>query len=199
MSRLSREVVRHLLDAGVKAISVQPSASAIAVDRMLAGMALDPIVALLHAGVVPVLHGDVVVDRARGAAIISTETLFAYLAPILRPRRIILVGEAAVYTADPRRDPAAVPIPIIDETNVDDVLHRTGGSHGVDVTGGMAAKVTAMWGLVSAVDDLDVCIVGPEPEALGPALFGGQFSAGTLIRRRTPLTIPIALRTSGSA
>ncbi len=183
MSRLNRIVVRHLLDAGVNAVSIQPSASAISVDRQIAAMSIDAMVALLDAGVVPVIYGDVVVDRRQGAAILSTEDLFSYLAPILRPRRIVLVGERGVYTADPRRDPDAVRVPLIDETNIEQALSQTGGSHGVDVTGGMAAKVESMWRLVSSVDELDVALVGPEPDALAQAMRGNAIGAGTIIRR----------------
>lgn len=185
MSRLNREVVRHLLDAGVNALSVQPSASAVASGRKLASIATEPLEALLGAGVVPVLYGDVVVDREQGAAIVSTEALFTHLARVLRPRRIVLVGEAAVYTADPRTDPEAEPIPIVDETNIDQVLQRTTGSHGVDVTGGMAAKVATMWQLVSSIDNLDVQLVGPDPVAIGWAIRGDLHGIGTLIRRRS--------------
>ena len=188
MSRLNREVVRHLLEAGVNALSVQPSASAIARGRKLASIATEPLGTLLAAGVVPVLHGDVVVDHEQGAAIVSTEALFAYLAPVLRPRRIVLVGEPAVYTADPRNDPAAQRIPIVDDTNIDQVLRQTTGSHGIDVTGGMASKVATMWQLVGSIDNLDVQLVGSDPAAIGWAIRGDLRGIGTLIRRQPDTT-----------
>lgn len=197
MSRLCREVVRYLLDAGVPAMSIQPSASAITVSRSLAGMSVDPIVYLLNAGVVPVLHGDVALDRAQGAAIISTETVFAYLAPILRPRRIVLVGEHAVFTADPHRSAEAVRIPVVDDSNIEAVLGQAGASHGVDVTGGMASKVAAMWKLVLAVPGLDVQLVGPDPVAVAWALRGDVSSVGTIIRRAAPHLGPSGAGTSG--
>ncbi len=184
MSRLNRDVVRHLIAADVPAMSMQPSASAITVNRQLAGISIDPLSALLNAGVVPVLYGDVAVDRQQGAAIISTETIFSYLAPILRPRRIVLVGERGVFTADPRRDPTARRIPVIDETNVERVLGQTTGSHGVDVTGGMATKVETMWKLVSSLDGLDVQLIGPDPAAIAWAIRGDVMAVGTLIRRK---------------
>lgn len=184
MGRLNRDVVRHLIAAGVPAMSLQPSASAMTAHRRLERMSIDPLAALLRAGVVPVLYGDVAVDREQGAAIISTETIFAFLAPILRPRRIVLAGEQAVFTADPRRDPAAVPIPVIDETNIEQVLGQTTGSHAVDVTGGMATKVQTMWHLVSTSQGLEVQLVGPDPIEVGRALRADLPAAGTLMRRQ---------------
>lgn len=182
MGRLNRDVVSHLLAAGIRAISAPPSASAVTEAGVLVEMALEPLRMLLAAGLVPVVHGDVIVDRRQGAAIASTETIFAFLARGLRPRRIVLVGEVGVFTADPHRDPSAQRIPLIDDTNIVQVLGQASGSHGVDVTGGMASKVRTMWDLVCALDGLDVLLVGPEPAAVAGALHGDA-SMGTMIRR----------------
>jgi isopentenyl phosphate kinase len=182
MSRLNRGVVGHLLEAGVRAVSVAPSASAVTEAGTLVEMALEPLRMLLAGGLVPVVHGDVIVDRRQGAAIASTEQIFAFLAQRLRPRRIVLVGEAGVFTADPHHEPTAERIPVIDSTNIVQVLGLASGSHGVDVTGGMASKVRTMWNLVSILDGLEVLLVGPEPAAVARALHGDA-SEGTVIRR----------------
>ena len=184
MSRLNRDVVRHLLAAGVNAISVQPSASAMASAGALESLAIEPVARFMEAGMVPVLYGDVVLDRRQGVAIVSTEALFAFLAPFLRPSRVVLAGEAGVYTADPRRVPDARHIPLIDDSNIDRVMEHTTGSHGVDVTGGMASKVATMWQLVSALNGLEVLLVGAEEQALAAALDGKLLATGTRIRRQ---------------
>ncbi|HSH77096.1 MAG TPA: isopentenyl phosphate kinase [Herpetosiphonaceae bacterium] len=184
MSRLNREVVQHLLAAGVNAISVQPSASALASGGVLESMAVEVVTHYLQAGLVPVLYGDVVFDRRQGAAIISTEALFAFLAPLLRPGRVVLAGEPGVYTADPRLDPRAQHIAVVDESNIEQVMQQTAGSHGVDVTGGMASKVATMWQLVMARDDLEVLLVGSDEASLAAALDGRILGTGTRICRR---------------
>lgn len=181
MARLNRHVVGALLDAGVPAIGIPPSASGRSNSGALVELADSPLDALIAAGVVPVIYGDVVVDERQGCAIISTETLFAYLAPRLGPERIVLVGEAAVYTADPRRDTAAKPIVRIDSANYESVLALLGGSHGVDVTGGMRSKVEAMWRLVNTLPGLTVQIVGPQPEPFRAAVLGEILPFGTTI------------------
>ena len=183
MSCLNRQVVEHLIAAGVNALGVQPSASAVAVGGTLESMAVHTLSAWLTAGLVPVVFGDVVVDLKQGAAIVSTETLFAFLAPLLQPRRLVLVGELAVYTADPRRDPQAKRIPIIDDTNIEQVLHQVSGSHGVDVTGGMASKVGTMWRLVNSLDTLEVDLIGSDSATLRAVLRGKPVMSGTRIRR----------------
>ena len=182
MLRLNREVVTCLISCGVNAISVQPSASAIAEAGALDSMNVDAVGAWLAGGLVPVVFGDVVADRQQGAAIVSTETVFAFLAPHLHATRIVLVGEEAVYTADPRRDPHAERIPLIDPSNIAHVLEHTGASHGVDVTGGMASKVNAMWQLATTLDGLVIDLVGPDAHALRTVLRGGPNATGTRIQ-----------------
>lgn len=179
MARLNRLVVQALIEAGLPAISLQPSASALACDGELQTLASEPAARLLAAHCVPVVYGDVVLDTAQGCAIVSTEAVFAALAARLLPRRMILVGEQAVYDADPRTSADARPIARIDRSNYAAVLELLGGSHGVDVTGGMRSKVAAMWSLASAIPGLEVVICGPD--ALDAALHAQPLPLGTVI------------------
>jgi isopentenyl phosphate kinase len=182
--RLNRIVVDALLEAGVPALSLQPSAALQAAGGRIAAWETTPIAEALDRGLVPVVHGDVAFDRLQGSAIISTEALLAHLALAtpLRPARIVLVGEAAVYTADPRANPAAERVPLITAANLDAVLHGAGGSHAVDVTGGMRSKLELMWRLIEAIPGLEVRLIGPDPGNLAAVLRGEPLDAGTTIR-----------------
>lgn len=182
MGRLNRIVVEALLEAGVSAIGVQPSALALASDGALEYLYSATIERMLDVGLMPVVCGDAVMDQQQGAAIASTESLFAYLARQLKPQRIVLLGEAGVFTADPRRDASAQRIPLVTTANIEAVLTQVGGSHGVDVTGGMATKVHAMWQLVQAVPGLEVQLVGIEPTLVRRVLRGEPVDEGTIIR-----------------
>lgn len=181
--RLNRHVVDALLDAGVPALALQPSATLLAEGGRLAEWGTANLARALAHGLVPVVHGDVAFDRAQGSAIISTEQLLAQLAstPELRPERVVLVGEAGVFTADPRRDTAAERIARIDSGNIAAVLAAAGGSHGVDVTGGMRSKVELMWRLASAPPHLSVQLVGPQPGLVARAVLGRAAGEGTTI------------------
>lgn len=183
MGRLNRLVVAALLEVGVNAISVQPSASAVAEGGSLRQLETATLERMLGARLTPVVYGDVVLDDVQGAAIISTEALFTYLAPRLQPTRIVLIGEAGVFTTDPRHDPAAQRITEITSANITPVLQRVSGSHGIDVTGGMAAKVQMMWRLVQSVEGLEVQLVGTDAGAVHQALRGEIVAEGTLIKR----------------
>src|SRR6266540_2026844 len=139
--------------------------------------------ALAHR-LVPVVHGDVAFDEAQGAAIISTEQLLLYLArntPDLRPTRIILVGEAGVYTADPRVNPQAQRIPSINRDNIAAVRGAAGGSHGADVTGGMRGKLELLWRMVESQPGLTAQLIGTTPGLLTRALLGQAGGEGTTI------------------
>jgi isopentenyl phosphate kinase len=182
--RLNRIVVDALLEAGIPAVEIQPSAALRSAAGRIAAWDTAAVAAALERGLVPVIHGDVAYDSQQGSAIISTEQLLAHLAlaTSLRPAKIILVGEDAVYTDDPRANPHAERIPLITAANLDAVLHGAGGSHAVDVTGGMRSKLDLMWHLVSAVPRLEVRLIGPRPGLLADALGAGRLDAGTIIR-----------------
>jgi isopentenyl phosphate kinase len=184
--RLNRIVVDELLAAGVPALALQPSATLRSAGGELAAWDTTTIGRALGHGLVPVVHGDVAFDDVQGTAIISTEQLLLYLArtPDLRPTRIILVGEAGVYSADPRIDLQAQRIPYIDSSNIAAVLRGAGGSHGADVTGGMRSKIELVWRLIEAQQDLTAQLIGPAPGLLRRALLGQAAGEGTTIAAR---------------
>lgn len=173
-ARLNRLVVDTFLAAGVPVVALQPSASARTEAGSLVDLAVWPIAELWQHGLVPVTYGDVALDAVQGSAIISTETIFAHLAPTLRPARILLAGEVdGVYTADPRRDPSARPLPRLTPAQWAAAEQRLAGSHGVDVTGGMRSKVQQMLDLVRRMPGLQVAIFsGLEPGRVEAALLG---------------------------
>ena len=176
-ARLNRFVIDAFLDAGVPALSLQPSASAHCDDGELQALALHPIRAALDNGLIPVLHGDVALDTVRGGTILSTEEILIFLAPILRPEQILLAGEVAGVM-----DSTGAIIPHISAGEIDPSTARLGGSHGVDVTGGMFSKVHAMLQLVTRHPDISVRIFsGATAGAVRGALANPSKAVGTLL------------------
>lgn len=182
-ARLNRLVTDALLEAGVPALSVQPSASALCRDGQLVRLEAHPLATALENALSPLVYGDVALDEVRGCTIVSTEEIFGYLADQLHPQRIILLGVVdGVYDRDPLRDPAARPIAEISAANYAPVERWLGGSHGVDVTGGMLAKVREMAALTRRIPGLVVhLITGEEPDRLYRALLDPQAAGGTRI------------------
>jgi isopentenyl phosphate kinase len=141
-ARLNRIVIKALLDAGVPAWGIQPSVALRCVDGRVIDGPLTAVRGALERGLLPVVFGDVALDDARGGTIASTEEIFDCLAQALAPQRYILAGEVdGVYTSDPLLDPQAQPLATITPSTYAEIRQGLGGSHGVDVTGGMAAKV----------------------------------------------------------
>lgn len=182
-AELNHRVMEALRRAGVPAIKFQPSASTRTRGEQLMYFETFPLKEVLSHGLVPVIYGDVSVDAAQGMSIVSTEKLFDNLARELAPRRIILSGQVkGVYTQDPLTNPQAELIPQIDRSNWTKVEAMLGGSHGVDVTGGMFSKVRAMYYLTAAMPPMQAMIISAvEPGHVESTLKQNTVDFGTLI------------------
>lgn len=175
-SEIGQYVAQTLSAADIPVFRVQPTASAIARDGVIQAMALDNIQTALAHNLVPLVHGDVAFDQVRGGTIISTETVFTYLAKNLPVERILLLGtEDGVYDADKRT------ISHITSANLESYRAALGGSGGIDVTGGMLTKVMDMLTLASIRPGLQVRVMnGTVPNLLTKVLLY-ENSPGTLI------------------
>ena len=143
-ARLNRHVIAALLRAGLPAVSLSPLASAAVDDGRITALAVAPLGAALEAGLLPVVYGDVAFDRAR-RDVSSTEEILDFLAHALAPDWLLLAGEdGGVLDLDGRV------VPVITRATLPGLLPALGGSRGTDVTGGMAAKVTAVLDLLDA-------------------------------------------------
>ena len=171
-------LVRGILrQAGVPAVSVTASASALCQDGQIVSMATEPIRRLCQNGLVPLLHGDVAFDDVRGGTIISTEEILSFISADLRPTWILLAGETeGVYDLEGNL------IPIISPENLEEIRPALGGSRGTDVTGGMLTKVESMLGLAKATGARIRIFDGRVPGRLFEILrANGQYTTGTII------------------
>ncbi|MEX2031008.1 MAG: isopentenyl phosphate kinase [Anaerolineales bacterium] len=175
--RLNQLFLEILRAEGIPAISFPPSASASSRDGELISMAIEPIRQCLDAGLLPVIFGDVAFDATRGASILSTEKLFAYLGAPLRPSLMLFAGlEPGVWADFPRKNR------LMDEVSSRDLaaIHLE-GTAGTDVTGGMAGKVRQSISMARTLPGLEVRIFsGESTDAVRTALMGAP--VGTLVR-----------------
>lgn len=172
---LNRHVIDAARAAGLPVLNCPPSASAVCRDGRIESLALEPIANALAHGLVPVVQGDVAVDAVRGGTIVSTEDVFAYLAPRLKPTRVLLAGrDLGVLTRWPDGD---LVTDIVDGTAV-----NAGAAQATDVTGGMVAKVYETLNMVRAVPGLTALIFcGDVPGRVAAAL-RGEAAPGTVLR-----------------
>lgn len=175
-AELNYLMAKTLQAVGVPVWRFQPSASARSRDGVLVEMASDPIAHALNHGLVPLVYGDVALDDSRGGTIVSTETVFFYLARQLPVQRIFLLGEVdGVY------DEMGKVIARITPTTLPEVERALGGSSGTDVTGGMETKVRDMVALTQAVPNLSIRIFNGNTPGLIEAALVGKEKPGTLI------------------
>lgn len=177
-ARLNRIVTQELLGAGVPALSLQPSASAICHAGQIQSLHTAAITSALHAGLVPLIYGDVAFDTAWGGTIISTEEIMSFVAAELKPDWFLLAGET-----DGVLDEEGKVVPLITQANFSTIAPALGGSRGTDVTGGMASKVRAMLDLAAAYPTLSIRIFsGLTADNICRAIVCPEEEMGTVIR-----------------
>ena len=179
--RLHQAVLDALLRHGARPFSLAPASCLVADagrgDRF-DGAVFD---ALLDGPLLPVVFGDVVVDRSWGASIASTESIFLALARAAhqrgRPvRRAYWFGETdGVYGA------GGEILPVIGRADAAEALADTGQAAGSDVTGGMRHRVE----FAQRLADLGVSswIGNGTVEGRVAAALAGRDVPGTWVRR----------------
>jgi isopentenyl phosphate kinase len=164
-------VVAALRRAGAVPFSLSPSSFVLARSGRPTSVRAEPLVRALEVGVLPVVHGDVVLDLDWGAAVCSTERLFLALVPRLARagwtvRRALWLGETeGVWDGEGRT------IERIDVRAAARLGGVVSGSPSADVTGGMAHRLEtaarlARLGVASWIGD------GRVPGRLRDALAG---------------------------
>jgi isopentenyl phosphate kinase len=170
MRELDELVLGALRVEGLLPVAIPPCACLVQEDRKLRDFFVEPIERLLalDARIIPVLYGDMVVDRALGASVVSGDVLVAELGRRLSARVLLGTDVGGIFTADPKRDPAARPVPRIDRANLAEVLARVSPATTVDVTRGMRGKLEA---IARALAGLEVLVFDlTEPGSLERAL-----------------------------
>lgn len=134
-------VMAALRKVDLPAFSIAPSSGATASEARILSFQAQPFALALSGSLLPVTYGDVVMDRERGASILSTETVLAGLADSLPDHgwaveRAIWLGETdGIYDAE------GVTVSRVSASLGERLRHSVGGSGATDVTGGMAHRL----------------------------------------------------------
>jgi len=169
VSSLNDEVVRALRDKGVAAVGVHPFHTAVADNGRLVSFEHRHLEKMLALGMVPVIHGDVVMDMTRGACIVSGDQLVRYLALALHITCVGLATDVPGVLDGDRVVPK-----ITRGTTLN--LH-IGNSKHTDVTGGMSGKLNELFELADAGIGSDIFAVSRVADFLN-----GKDHGGTLVR-----------------
>lgn len=142
---LNSMILDALYRQGVYAAPVHPLGMCVLKDGRVDSLCLDVIDEFLAHGIVPVLHGDLAADRTRGIDVISGDQIVVAIARALKAEKVgIGTNVDGVYAKDFKI------IESISPSNIDTVKEALSGSGGVDVTGGMAGKITELLDLASS-------------------------------------------------
>lgn len=138
---VTHQAVRHLNDTivtalrgeGTEAVGISPLAGGFADNGRLVNFPFRHLERMSELGIVPVLHGDVVMDSTRGACIVSGDQLVSYLGARMGVEKIGLATDV------PGLLDGDLVVPEITPEMMDSV--RIGESAHTDVTGGMKGKI----------------------------------------------------------
>jgi len=165
VSQLNREVVAALREEGTEALGIHPLHVAFADNGRIVAFESLHLEKMLALGMVPVIHGDVVMDRSRGACIVSGDQLVRYLVPALGVNRVGLATDV------PGVLNGGVVVPVITPASVDTL--QIGSSSHTDVTGGMRGKINELLDLARAGVGSEIFHVSRIPDFLAGRDCGG--------------------------
>jgi isopentenyl phosphate kinase len=168
--RLNDAIVTALREEGLDALGIHPLDGCLAQNGRITGYEHRHIALMLELGIIPVLHGDVVMDQGRGASIVSGDQLVRYFGTVLAPDRIGLATDVPGVLADGQVLPLITPAlaPGIE----------VGGSGHTDVTGGMRGKLDELLSLATLGIRSEIFHVSRLADFLGGRATGGTVVSG---------------------
>lgn len=138
---MNRVIMKNLISERIPAVSFRPNSLFVASFGKMQEQNLEGITLALKQGLIPVIYGDVILDRKWKTTIFSGETSTAYIAQYLLSRKIKISKIIQVGTTDGVYDKSGVTIPVITEKNFPTYKRTIFESESTDVTGGMKHKV----------------------------------------------------------
>ena len=151
-------VMTALDDAGARPFSLSPSSFMTAKNGTATIQDATPIFLALDAGLVPVVYGDVVLDKRHGATIASTEDVFRAIASEARARRRSVAGAVWMGRTKGVLASDGTTLPRLSAGSAVRLAGEVNGAAGTDVTGGMSlrlrtAAALARRGIASVIVD----------------------------------------------
>lgn len=163
--RLNDYIVMALRNAGIEAVGVQPLSACVADKGRLVSCEYRQLECMLGLGIVPVLHGDMVMDISSGACVVSGDQLVRVLSTSLGMQRVGLATDVPGVLHD------AMVLHEITPAMADNLI--LGDSRHTDVTGGMRGKVKELLDLAEKGIPSDIFHVSRIGDFLDAVPHGG--------------------------
>ncbi len=179
MGELNRSVINTFHEHKLPVVAIQPSANITCNNGRIKDINTDVIKRFLDLGTIPVLFGDVVLDKKLGFCILSGDQIMTFLAEKFKVDKVIFAADVdGIYDKNPRKFDDAKLIPEISSAD-EDILNKLCTREG-DVTGGMKGKLMEIIALARKGTSSQV-INAIEPGRLKRALSGEKVT-GTIVR-----------------
>ena len=157
MLQLASRVEEEFAAQGIPGVIISPFMIATLQDRLIDNFPLGIIRSTLNSGIAVIIHGDVCYDKTKVASILSGDTIAKYLTEVFQPKSVLIgTNVDGVMDDNPDTNPDAKHIPFINNSNKNQILALSGPSSSIDVTGGMAKKISELLELASP--DIDIAI-----------------------------------------
>ena len=139
VKKLNMLICEEFISQGVPVIAIPASSFITASSKRITEGNLDTFKNYLSKGFIPVIYGDVVLDRELEFCVISGDQIIQYLASNLNPEKVVLGTDVdGVYNKNPKTHDDAIFYEKF--TSIED-LDALEGTTNVDVTGGMVGKI----------------------------------------------------------
>ncbi|MDI6888263.1 MAG: isopentenyl phosphate kinase [Methanocellales archaeon] len=175
VKELNRAVVKELIENGIAAMPVHPMNCVISSKGRLNKMMTSQIELMMDKGVVPVIHGDVVMDLDWGVSILSGDQMVLHLAQRLNAKRVGVGTDV-----DGIMDDDGKVITSITPKTFSSIKPLLTASKNVDVTGGMSGKVSELVRL--AESGTPSYVFNASKKGNVTAFLEGNVDFGTVIR-----------------
>ena len=141
LGQLTRILSASLLLRHVPCVPIHPLSNATLNNGLVKEFALGPVRSALKAGLVPLLHGDLVFDESRGVGILSGDRIASIIGLELTGTRVLFGCDVdGLYVANPKTEQGTILIPEVHSQNFSKAVEASKSPSG-DATGGMGAKV----------------------------------------------------------
>ncbi|XP_031490197.1 isopentenyl phosphate kinase isoform X2 [Nymphaea colorata] len=154
VTALNLEIVRALAKEGIPSVGISPfSCGWSTCEKKIQCADISPVTHAIDSGLIPVMHGDAVLDSSQGCTILSGDIIIRHLAQLLRPQYVVFLTDVMGVYDRPPTDPNAILLREIAVNedgswcvvnprlqDIDCQVEITVAPH--DTTGGMTTKIS---------------------------------------------------------
>lgn len=170
MRDLNSKVMSALVRTGIDAVSIPTGSCFEMEDGELYGDT-EILRKYVELGIMPVMFGDVVLDRKKKFGICSGDKIMEFLADLFQPERVIFVSDVdGLFDDNPKTNKDAKLIENVNNDVLSSVITNTDVA---DVTGGVRGKMEAMLRMCSQDRDC-ILLNGNVKDRLYNALIGND-------------------------